>query len=402
MSFKLGPRVGDTRCVGKVRVHCYGCSRTVEVGQSLPAEGLRIARWCTDHGQTFCPACAKSRGLEDPWGARDPWSGYEPRPDNGHATAAEVVPAGPAIDDQESRVALTRYGRRAWLWLLAGAALFGVTLTYTQIRAHQAAELLRTGVRTHGVVEAYEWQEEGGEIRVRYATDGSIREGSIRVGQDERYEQGEPIKVIYDLHDPARIRTTADANASRLGSREIMYGFLFSVLILGSGVTVMVRPLRWRRLMRSPWKACTATYLPGKGRRAGPGIRLAPAHEPAESVSLRLDGTLRGRAAKLAHEPTLWVAGDIDQRVVIAIPRTRELFSARVPRGWLGRQWLAAQSPPTRRERRAARVYLVLIAFCTGVGAIALASHHAWLPALLLATNTGIMAWAYIRPRHTN
>ena len=144
--------------VGNVRVHCYGCDAVVQVDEDLPAEGLRVARWYNDHGETFCPKCARRRGLPDPWGSQSPWADYDQRyRDTGDSVTAarESVPLGPAIDDPETYAAVTRYGRRAWLWLAAGAALFAATLAFTEISAKRADELLRTGAHTPGLVVSY-------------------------------------------------------------------------------------------------------------------------------------------------------------------------------------------------------------------------------------------------------
>jgi hypothetical protein len=49
--------------VSLVRIHCYGCDRTVQVEQDATSRGLHAAGWGLDHGQTFCPSCAHARDL---------------------------------------------------------------------------------------------------------------------------------------------------------------------------------------------------------------------------------------------------------------------------------------------------------------------------------------------------
>ena len=377
--------------MSKVRIHCYGCSATVAVDPGWAAEGLRAARWATDHGQTFCAACAERAALPDPWlldsAEGRPWADYGTRrPSASSAVASETTPTGPAIDDAMTRAALKAYGSRAWRWLGAGAALLAVTLAFTEIHAHEASQLLRTGIRTLGVVGGYEPRREGAEMLVRYRADGLVHEGAIGVSSSERYEHepGEQVVVIYDPTNPSRIRTPTDSNQGRLTWRVEMYGFVFAVLLLLSGLTVMMRPFRWRRILRVSWKPYALTYIPGNTRRAAPGVKLVPTEDPgAEPVVLRLSGVVRQRAAKLAGEPVLWMAGDPAASVVLAIPRTRELFPAAAPRGWTGRKWLEAQEPTSARERRAFRVLFLLAIVSMSAVAVTAAKHHNWLGALV-------------------
>jgi hypothetical protein len=49
--------------VSLVRIHCYGCERTVPVEEGDMSRGLETAGWALDHGQTFCPSCAHERDL---------------------------------------------------------------------------------------------------------------------------------------------------------------------------------------------------------------------------------------------------------------------------------------------------------------------------------------------------
>jgi hypothetical protein len=46
-----------------VRIHCYGCDCTVPVEEDAMSHGLQSAGWALDHGQTYCPACARLRNL---------------------------------------------------------------------------------------------------------------------------------------------------------------------------------------------------------------------------------------------------------------------------------------------------------------------------------------------------
>ena len=46
-----------------VRIHCWSCARSVEVDESDTAAGLAAAGWSLSHGETYCPECARERGL---------------------------------------------------------------------------------------------------------------------------------------------------------------------------------------------------------------------------------------------------------------------------------------------------------------------------------------------------
>jgi hypothetical protein len=392
----------DTIRVGKTRIHCYGCSAVIRVNDRLPDQGLRMARWCNSDGETFCPSCAKKRGLEDPWGSQRPWAEYDHRRrDSGDCAAAarDTLPLGPAIEDLQTRSTLKRYGRRGWYWLIVGGATLLATIMFLGMQSSHAKELLRAGRHTLGLVESYGWLREGGYIRVRYVGGGELREGRIYV--KERYEPGERVEVIYDSSNPSRIRTPQDANESPLATRAIIYGFVFGFMIFSAGIIILWRPHRWKRMLQTPWKPYAATYIPGRQRRAGPGIRLSSFDAPSDQeVSLRLNGTLRRRATKLAGETVVWAAGDLTSRVVLAIPSSRELFAAERPRGYTGRKWLEAQKGPSKRERRAARVYTGLIGGLSGTMAIVLVSHQQWLLALLCGGNAALLLRVSVRLRN--
>jgi len=378
--------------MGRVAVHCSGCSKTVSVDGRFVEHGLRIARWCRSQGEPFCPDCAQSRGLRDPWASPDDQASHNAWSDDAQSGLArgpishEVVPQGPASDDEQTRVACARYARRGWAWLAASGALCAATLGFTAYESHRASELLRTGIRTVGLVQ---YSTSGPEIAVKYNGDGSILEGDIQVPSGGEHEAGEEIWVIYSRSDPTRIRTPQYANESPIDRRIKLYGFTFAALLLLAGLQVLRRPRRWRRFMRTPWTPYASTYVPARPRRSGPGLMIGPLGEDQpEPTPLRLSATMKHRAARLASETVVWVAGDPSSSVVVAIPRTRELFAAAPPRGWTGRRWLEAQTPMTRRDKRAIRAYLILLGLCSGALALAAARQGAWpaaAPAILSA-----------------
>jgi hypothetical protein len=49
--------------MGFVRIHCYGCDRTVSVNESAASQGVQDAGWAISHGQTYCHGCAAERNL---------------------------------------------------------------------------------------------------------------------------------------------------------------------------------------------------------------------------------------------------------------------------------------------------------------------------------------------------
>ncbi len=309
----------------------------------------------------------------------------------------EVVPQGPASDDEQTRLACTRYARRGWAWLAACAALCAGTLAFTAYESHRASELLRTGTRTVGLVQ---YSTSGSEIAVKYNGDGSILEGDIQVPSGGEHEAGEELWVVYDRSDPTRIRTPQYANESPTDRRIKLYGFTFVALLLLAGLQVLRRPRHWKRLMRTPWTPYASTYVPARPRRSGPGLMLGPLGDNRpQPIPLRLSATMKHRVARLASEPVVWVAGDPTSSVVVAIPRTRELFAAAPPRGWTGRRWLEAQTPMTRRDKRAIRAYLILLGLSTGAVALAAARQGAWMAAAPATLSAAALARAASRTR---
>lgn len=50
--------------MGKVEIHCYGCSATVRGHEGRPGDDLRRDGWALAHGETYCPSCSGTRGLD--------------------------------------------------------------------------------------------------------------------------------------------------------------------------------------------------------------------------------------------------------------------------------------------------------------------------------------------------
>jgi hypothetical protein len=49
--------------MGMVRIHCWSCAKSVTVDERSTEQGLTGAGWTLSHGETYCPECARLRGL---------------------------------------------------------------------------------------------------------------------------------------------------------------------------------------------------------------------------------------------------------------------------------------------------------------------------------------------------
>ena len=85
--------------MSRVRIHCWSCARSVEVDEENKAGGLEAAGWSLAHGETYCPDCARERGLRPPEaptdGAGKPLP--PPTPEGGYPSEQplEPFPASP-------------------------------------------------------------------------------------------------------------------------------------------------------------------------------------------------------------------------------------------------------------------------------------------------------------------
>jgi hypothetical protein len=392
-----------------VRIHCYGCPATVSVDEALAEQGLKVAGWSVEDGQTLCRSCANARGLPDPRGltrgstAGEPPGTVAPAAVEPGPTPAEqvVLPPGAAILDAQTRAALARYSKQAWAWLAAAAAVLVIS---GAIAAHQssiASGLLASGTHTPGVVVSSGSYRTDYYVVIDYVAQNARHQGILHESAGYEYQPGETLDVIYDPSDPTRFRTYADSNQSPRSRSLLVYGFMIGLGLLGTGIVVLCRPRRWRRLLAKPWRAYSATYIPGQRRRAGPGVQLTPLDDPAtKPIKLRLAATLHMRSAHLTGERVLWVAGDTSSNVILAIPRTRELFAAMSLRGYPGRRWQTAQDRAQSPRRNAIRrVYLVAVLALDGILATAAATAHDWTLTTVLIGKAVIIAMVLLRAK---
>jgi hypothetical protein len=77
--------------VSQVRIHCWSCARSVEVDEQDTAGGLERSGWALSHGETYCPGCARERGLSDGQAAAAPASA---------APSGEGLPGAPGDELQ--------------------------------------------------------------------------------------------------------------------------------------------------------------------------------------------------------------------------------------------------------------------------------------------------------------
>ncbi len=52
--------------MSRVGIHCWSCARSVQVDEHDKAGSLAAAGWSLAHGETYCPDCARERGLAAP------------------------------------------------------------------------------------------------------------------------------------------------------------------------------------------------------------------------------------------------------------------------------------------------------------------------------------------------
>ena len=101
--------------VGNVRIYCYGCAHTVSVEETSMSDGLRMAGWAVERGQTFCPSCAAARGLTTVAYPSGPGEGGESSAAGAPLQSLEPFPASAVI--REPR------GQRAWRLLRASLSV---------------------------------------------------------------------------------------------------------------------------------------------------------------------------------------------------------------------------------------------------------------------------------------
>jgi hypothetical protein len=264
--------------------------------------------------------------------------------------AAPQPPTGTAIKDPATRTSLNRYRARSWLWLLAAAALLIPSIIVVSNQNAGADYLLAHGARTPGTVVQRGYTGRHDWILVQYRTGNVVHDGRINVGNKDDYYNGEDETVIYDPSHPDHIRTPTNKNLPASTTRPLIFGFIFGAFALIGGIGVYRRGLRWRSVLAErDWELVHARCIVAPGRRQPATFELKLVAAP-ETAPFRVQiGGLPGRVKKLVNRNNLWLAGGTASGVVLAIPETRELFSATLKpendhpllrRFFLRNQWL--------------------------------------------------------------
>lgn len=86
--------------MGLVRVHCWSCARSVQVDEDDTRAGLDGAGWMLDRGETYCPQCARARGLTASRPALEQAAGAIAPGDAASEAAAAAASAEAAADHE--------------------------------------------------------------------------------------------------------------------------------------------------------------------------------------------------------------------------------------------------------------------------------------------------------------
>ena len=262
--------------------------------------------------------------------------------------ADPAVPSGPAISDPATVRRLRRPRVAGWVAVAVGLAAFVAAVAGIAIQANAAMALLDAGARTPGTVTYYSpgsGRFSEGYFDVTYVAEGVTRAGVINLDSaSPSYAVGERVTVVYDRHDPTRIRTTQEQNEPPSTVLPLIFGLVGGPFVLIFGWIVLVRVGRWNRVLAgAPWVAYDAQYVRPLG--GSPGFLISPqgasTPSPIPIIVKPFTKWQLGRLAQAAPS-TIWIAGNPQFDVVIAIPQTRELVGASPPRGRTGRRFLDA------------------------------------------------------------
>ncbi|MDQ7809458.1 hypothetical protein Q5425_37535 [Amycolatopsis sp. A133] len=209
------------------------------------------------------------------------------------------------------------------VWL---AVLAGVVAGFAALGA-SADHLLKTGARVTGeVLGVYRHSRGDDTIHVVYPVGyGDYRSSEIVWDSGRQYTEGQPITVVYDRADPARVRTPDETNDDRTWTWVLVIGILAG----GSGLVLsVIAAVNWRRrhraVLATGWRIASVTVVPDYPIRSG-------RHLPDINVGYR-DGTrITLRAATSSHgsvpmknepERRAWIGGT-DRDMVVLFPHGR-------------------------------------------------------------------------------
>lgn len=185
-------------------------------------------------------------------------------------------------------------------------------------------------------MESVRGRGERGSVRVSFEYEGATRRETINLdAESPRYEVGQPVTVIVDPDDPARVTLPGETDQSEWGV------IAFTVLLVSGagtaliGVWSVVRSNRQRAvLLRFPWRTLPVRFAQISGpRRAVRAVLLVVTPDRAEGVVLTLASTMRWRLPQAAETGSseCQIAGPLPGYAVIRTRQSSKLLSARPP-----------------------------------------------------------------------
>lgn len=254
---------------------------------------------------------------------------------------------GPAWDDAATRATLRAYRHRAWAIVAIGLALLVAFTVAANAVENRSGALRRSGVRIPGEVVAE--RPQGSNVRLLVAFDwrGGLHQAVVNLDSSRAggYPPGEKVTVYADRSNPQVVTVNNEDNQSPTTVTPMIVALLVSVGMLITGVAMIVRARRQRRILRRyPWRLMRATTLVvPSGRSRLIVVALGQPGSPSAVVTVASTGPAPLSASGLTAANELEVAGAETGRVVLRRPGSAVLLSARPPRS---RRARLASAPP--------------------------------------------------------
>ncbi|WP_410672684.1 DUF3592 domain-containing protein [Amycolatopsis sp. cmx-4-68] len=201
----------------------------------------------------------------------------------------------------------------AWVALIAGG------LTVLGLVDAAAADLLATGVRVPGVVDAVHDRVKGAHtIRVHYESPGRRWSEEIHRDSGHHYAVGDAVTVVYDPADPAHVRTTEEKNA---GQFLVGTGVVPILVGLGGLPVAAGAAVGWRRRARAVaatgWRVAGVTVVPDA--RGGLSV-VHVTYGDGSAIVLRTVLSTHGTRALAGQEHRRAWIGGWGRRMVVLFP----------------------------------------------------------------------------------
>ncbi|MEC3980046.1 DUF3592 domain-containing protein [Amycolatopsis sp. H20-H5] len=198
----------------------------------------------------------------------------------------------------------------------------------------QAGELLRIGTRVPGtVVDVHKPSKSDWYIEVRYRASGVERTADVTLDTyDGGYRTGDPVVVVYDPADPARLRTDRERNEPGFPNLVVGGSILLFLLALPFLTLAVVN---WRRrrvaIRRAGWRRGVAR-TDRWNKREPVEIRVRfDTGDDASFVALRTTMAAVPRKLVKASKLRVWVGGD-GRALVVVFVRARVLIPVKPER----------------------------------------------------------------------